>query len=713
MPETLRDRIHAAADAHVPSPDLARVAGRARTLRLRRTISGTVVVVLACVAVAIPLASLRDLRGVKKLHHPNPAAPTFGDGSISFRAAEGWTVLRGGSLSSCTTTATYADEDVQQSQHLGAHTFLGCSWSAAALPPDGVLLNAYVNSGAYRWEHPNPNFHAWPLPPRLDPATCGVSAYEGQPPGTTECLVLINANHRDVVITVWFGTETPSAALMATAQDGLDTLAVSEPASLGSDIAFEPARGWYDQAVTPSNDPVSVPPSAWTANVELAPTNDQTYPAAELSNGDIRSLPPDGVIVSVQQPIMTRNPLPDTADYQPLPDPPIISDGHLTTGGWEGMPAEDVSQLYLRGVLNGRPIIVQAYFRTTDPSADLIKQAQIGLNRLVVVPAPPPTTELNDFGIGMALPDGWQGWIYAFNAGDPSLVATTVDPQNPYYSANVAQNLGAHDVAIMLEAGGALQDLRWPEIDGPPQIGPENLCVGCEVFDGGRPPAAGHALYHDTFTARGRAFDLYVEFGSGPTEQQLADVNGVLRTLQFSPDPNPAQAPPGGSAVGSLYDGAQPAVQADDTDRTLTWSYAHGRSVSVPGGWTGWTYLVSDPSDPINLYVLGSWNVPQGGYCAPLMALQQLPADGALIWIDRYGSAPPTDVIAVPWPSTPQVGPGTEPAPAATNCTAGALVQTFAWAFDGRTYSVHVAFGPNVTEVNVQAANAALASFTA
>jgi hypothetical protein len=39
-------------------------------------------------------------------------------------------------------------------------------------------------------------------------------------------------------------------------------------------------------------------------------------------------------------------------------------------------------------------------------------------------------------------------------------------------------------------------------------------------------------------------------------------------------------------------------------------------------------------------------------------------------------------------------------------------VQSFAWTLDGRTYAVHVAFGPNVTDANVQAADAALASFT-
>ena len=533
MPETLRDRIRIAADAQAPSPDLERVAGRARTLRLRRTISGAVVVVLACAAVVVPLASLRDLHDGRKVHHPNPAGPTFGDGSVSFRATDGWTVLQGDTLSTCTTTATFADEDVQQSQHLGPNTILGCSSSAAALPPDGILLNAYALN-AYQWEQPNANFPASTLPPTLDPATCGASAYEGQPRGTTECHVWITANNRAVAVTVWFGTETPTAALMTTAQDGLDTLAVSEPASLGNDIAFEPERGWYDQAVTPSNGGVAFErPAAWTSNVELAPF-DGSYLPAGPSNDQIAKLPADGVIVSVEQSIVTRNPLPDTADYQPLSDPPIISDGRLITGGWEGMAAEDVSQLYLRGVLDGRPIIVQAIFRTQDPSPDLIKQAQIALNRLVVVPLPPPTAEIDDFGISMELPDDWNGWLYA---GAPDLVATTADPQNPYYSASVEQRLGTDDVAILLEEGTALQDLRWPEIDGPPQIGPENLCVGCEMFDGGRPPGAGHALYHDTFTTRGRAFDLYVGFGSSPTEQQLADVNAVLRTLQFSPVP--------------------------------------------------------------------------------------------------------------------------------------------------------------------------------
>ena len=662
-----------------------------------------------CAAVAVPLVSLRDLRDQERVHHPNPAGPTFGDGSISFRAADGWTVLQGGTLSTCTTTASFAELDVQQSHDLGPNTILGCSASATGLPPDGVLLSASASS-AYRWERANANFPATSLPPTLDLATCGVATYEGQPRGTTECVFGITANDRQVAINVWMGTETPSEELIASVREGLNTLKVSEPASLGSDIAFEPERGWYDQAVTPSTDPLFVPPSAWTTNVALAPTNDQTYPEAGLSNDDIRSLPPDGVIVSVEQPILTRNPLPDSADYQPLPDPPIISDGHLTTGGWEGMPAEDVSQLYLAGVLNGRPIIVQAYFRTTEPSPDLIKQAQIGLNRLVVVPAPPPTAELDDFGIGMTLPDGWQGWLYAFNAGDPTLVATTASPRTPFYAPSIAKDMGSSDVTIMLAQSIAEQDLRWPPVDGPLQIGPANLCAGCEVMDDGKPPAAAHVLYRNTFTAGGRAFDLYVEFGSTPTAEQLADINSILGTLQLAPGSNPVPPPPGVTAVGSLT-GAQPTVGSADAERMLAWTYEFRASIAVPEGWTGWSNLVVDSVEPLNVFALGSWDVPQGGYCAPSTALQQLPSDGALIWIDRYEQAP-AGLPPTPWPSSPQIGPGTGSAAAPTECTADAPVRSFVWTLNGRTYAVHVAFGPNVTDANVQAAERALASFT-
>jgi hypothetical protein len=708
MTDALRDRLRGVVDGEAPRLDMRRVARRARTLRIRRTLSWTLALMLAGAGVAIPLTSLRDLGRTKAPQHTAPAGPTFGDGSVSFQPRTGWSLLQTGAIWACATTATFARQDLSypRSNFTDPNS---CRATAAALPADGVLVSAYA-SDPYRWERPNINFPSSSLPPTLDPSTCGAATYEGQPPGTTECHAWITANDRQLAISVWFGTQAPSTGLLSTAQEGLDAMVVSEPASLGNDLAFEPATSWYDQAVTGQGNVSVAQPSAWTSNVRLAQFDNSYFPAGP-SNNDIRSLPADGVIVSVEQWIATRNPLPDTSDFQPLPDPPVIGDGRLITGGWEGMAAQDISQLYLRGVVNGRAIIVQAYFHTTDPSRDLVQQAQFALNRLVVVPVPPPTTRLDDFGISMEVPNGWHGWLYAL--GDQTLVATTSDPSNPFYPANVVQKMGPGDVTIVLGAGGALQDLRWPPIDAPPHIGPENLCVGCEMMDGGQPPSTGHVLYHNTFTSGGRAFDLYVEFGSAPSSQQVVDVNATLQTLRIAPDPNAPSPPAGGTAVGSLYDGAKPAVTSDDANRTLSWTYEGRTSLSVPVGWTGWTNLVPDPSDPIELYALGSWDVPQGGYCAPVMALQQLPSDGALIWIDRYEHGPPQGILPTSWPSSPRVGPGTEPAASPTECTAGVAVQSFLWTLDGRTYEVHAAFGPAVTDTTVRAAADALGSFSA
>jgi hypothetical protein len=165
--------------------------------------------------------------------------------------------------------------------------------------------------------------------------------------------------------------------------------------------------------------------------------------------------------------------------------------------------------------------------------------------------------------------------------------------------------------------------------------------------------------------------------------------------------------------VGSLPDGQRPAVEPADPDRTLSWDYEGRESISIPEGWTGWINLVVDSGDPLNLFAFGSWDVPQGAYCAPLTALQQLPSDGGLVWIDRYEAAPPPGVDATAWPSPPRVGPGTDPVPAPTRCTGGIPVQSFTWTLGGRTYAVHVAFGPAADDTTIQAADSALASFSA
>jgi hypothetical protein len=711
MADFLRERIRAAAERPTPAPELKRVQQRARVIRVRRLGSVAVAAVVLGVALAFPLYSLRHFG---EATHPRPvSATTFGDGSVSFAPSLGWSTLRGGSISACETTASFASADVQQAQNLGRNDVLGCRATAAALPADGVLVTASA-SDAYSWAQPNANFPASSLPPTLDPSTCGAGAYEGQPAGTSECHVWITANHRQLDITVWFGTTRLGSDLIGEAQRGLDVLRVSEPANLGNDIAFIPSAGWDDQAVTPTAaGPAYAMPVAWTSNVKLKPYSGVYYPAGP-SNADIEGLPPEGIIVEAHQWISTRNPLPETGDFQPLSLPLHLSDGRLIVGGGEGLATNDVSQLYLRGVVNGRPMIVQALFGTREPDSGLIRQAQTALDRLVVVPAPPTTTALNDFGISIRLPSGWHGWLYA---GDPTLVATTSDATTPFTNdvgaPGVGQQMGMSDTTIVLDESDTLQDLRWPAISGSPQIGPTVRCDGCEVMDDGRPPADGHVLYRDTFTSGGRAFDLYVEFGSSPSAEHVDHVNAILATLELTPNGTPQPTPEGDIAVGSLPDGQRPAVTPADHDRTLSWSYAGRASIFVPAGWTGWTNLVVDSGEPLNLFALGSWDVPQGAYCAPITALQQLPDDGVLIWIDRYAQAAgAVRSGAEVWPISPAVGPGTSPAPAPTDCTGGVPVQSFLWTSRGRTFAVHVAYGSSVTDATIRAAERSLASFS-
>src|SRR4029077_18555412 len=101
----------------------------------------------------------------------------------------------------------------------------------------------------------------------------------------------------------------------------------------------------------------------------------------------------------------------------------------------------------------------------------------------------------DDFGVSMQVPGGWHGWLFSY-WGDPTLIATTYEPSNPFYTGNVLNGMGSSDATIILGESASLQSLRWPAIDGPPQIGPNNLCVGCEVMDGGASPEPGRALYH-------------------------------------------------------------------------------------------------------------------------------------------------------------------------------------------------------------------------
>jgi len=483
----------------------------------------------------------------------------------------------------------------------------------------------------------------------------------------------------------------------------------SQPAAGPPAISFAPLDGWTTSTTTaPTFTPFGQPATgAIIANVTLPPADPQySYPPG-LTNEQLQALGPDAVAIQAEQTFFTRNPMPTDSDYPSATLPLDISDASVAHGPFEGLDREDVTSYTLMRTVNDRPIIAQAWFGTAHPSDDLLRRAQRALDQLVVAPAPPPTTAIDDVGVSMSLPDGWKGFLYSYGDGMANLVATTGYADTLWPTADTSPGPG--DAAMVMQESDALVELQgWAPLRGPVSIGPFNICDGCEVLDDGRPPPSGQVVYQTTFTAEGRAFDVYVEFGSTPSQAQLDGVNAVLGTLTFEPLVDASYTPaPGTTRVGPIYEGEdKPEVTADQPDRRLTWAYQHA-TMTLPAGWTGQSYPVAGLERPAPLLAAGSWDFTPGGYCGPINALRELPADGAFVWFDGYGSSPPDGMTFTPQPSSVRLN-GAETDPSA--CFGGSTPYVFRWAIGDRYVVAHATVGPNASASTIADVEATLAS---
>jgi hypothetical protein len=473
-------------------------------------------------------------------------------------------------------------------------------------------------------------------------------------------------------------------------------------------IQFAPIDGWTSTlgsspAFTPYSEPAI---AATTSNVTLPPADPASFYPPGLTSNQIDALPADGIAIEAEQLLFTRNDIP-TADYPILDLPLNLDESKSATGGGEGLSRSDLTRYSLRGSVNGRPIIVQAWFGTSDPRTQLLSDAQRALDQLVVSPAPTRTDAIDDFGISMTVPEDWHALLYQ---GDPTLIVSTRPISNLYWD-ETRKTLGPSDVTLTLDESDALVEVEgWAALDGPLTIGPYERCDGCEALDDGAPPEAGHVLYERTFTTGGRAFTLLVEFGSEPSPSGIDEVNGLLSTLAIQPLPNPTETPaPGTARVGPIYDGEdKPEVIADQPHRELTWAYEHA-AMTLPIGWTGQSYPVAGLERPISLLAAGSWDFTPGGYCGPINALRELPADGALVWLDGYRTDPPDGMAFTSQPSSVNLtGAATDPSP----CFGGSTPFVFRWTIGDRYVVSHAALGTDASPQTVADAEAALESIS-
>jgi hypothetical protein len=147
-------------------------------------------------------------------------------------------------------------------------------------------------------------------------------------------------------------------------------------------------------------------------------------------------------------------------------------------------------------------------------------------------------TKLERHGISIDIPRGWEGRIFVPDLPPPAInlpimhvTDTVLTHERSSYAPELASRFGGTGALIaLLEFEGKLADkgLYAPQgLDLP--LRAERLNPNALQFP--IPDQAGHQYF---FSARGRAFCLYVVMGTGSgLHERLRTVNDMLGTLRF------------------------------------------------------------------------------------------------------------------------------------------------------------------------------------
>jgi hypothetical protein len=539
-----------------PAPhDPVRVERRARSLQRRRVVMSTAVALVVVLGVVVPLTALRHLGQAERA--PAPAAGNDGDvwRGVDFPESEGWFVYRMDPTMRDITNAPAvwaSNVLLADDQSADADGTLR-SWSfpdLTSLPPEGVVIVASVSLATEVPPEPNVNFPAATLPLQLSSADIRLE-YEGQQdPNVPEYVLWVTAGGYSMDVRTFFGTLHPNEEQLAKAQAELDQLIVQPRPDA---IRFDPAPGWHVVTSDPRVTDLPGAPQAWASSTPFA-EGDLPPGSWDTSFGNWPSWTekqqgPNDLLIVVREPLETSNPFPDNPDFGALTLPIDLSALRVVRAPWEGEPSDDVSQIIARGVVNGRYLVLQVLFNTGTPSRELIARAQVEVNRLVVPPAPPPTLSLDQGGIRMNLPDGWQGRIFQYANGGALTLHASTRPIDDLYDAHTAWNgMGPDDLVVVLGEDTNATTAHFPQVAFPIVMTAADECVrgatvdqnpsfqDCEILDNGAEPPEGHTRLVRRFDVGERSFMLWVEFGTlDVSPEMLAEANDVLATLEIDP----------------------------------------------------------------------------------------------------------------------------------------------------------------------------------
>ncbi|HSB39902.1 MAG TPA: hypothetical protein VLD13_12505 [Gaiellaceae bacterium] len=144
------------------------------------------------------------------------------------------------------------------------------------------------------------------------------------------------------------------------------------------------------------------------------------------------------------------------------------------------------------------------------------------------------------YGISIDLPRGWVGRISDANAGNGApladLQAGSFDAadcpdlvKDDDVGTNTAKAMAAGDVLVLVWETSSSHPAYEP-LQGPLHVTAADLGSSLEGFP------TGHAVAHVPFSTQGRAFDLFVEFGTAsPAAAQVERVDAVLGSLRVAP----------------------------------------------------------------------------------------------------------------------------------------------------------------------------------
>jgi hypothetical protein len=271
------------------------------------------------------------------------------------------------------------------------------------------------------------------------------------------------------------------------------------------------------------------------------------------------------------------------------------------------------------------------------------------------------------YGMRLDVPEGWDGRTVGPDPDGlgPSLHVANfslpqpdeVDGDRAFAALRPGRTMVLlEEVTIRPLAPGA-----YPPLEG-------NLSVDVDdVRRFGPFPASVHSYVRDDFSISGRQFNFLVGFGDPPSPSLVEDLNHVLATLEVERVTEPA--------------GYRLEADVDD-----------GLSITIPAGWT----FDEDPTQPIepeNVFAFGSWDFPSGGVCAPFAALEELPLDGAFVWMVEYhGTDHPEDFV-----SRPERFDLRDFRFGETSCEGTPMYQ-LRFRDGGRFFQWQVAFGPQASE---------------